>query len=495
VSIARRSRKGLGRLPLAVLACLPFLGPVATAQQPSFPTLPADLAVGDGRIESCLDHLEGEVLCGRFRVYENRDTRTGRTIDLAFVVLKAMHDRGHTDAFTQFNGGPGGATTPSASSGNRLWAGIRAERDVLLVDHRGTGNSSPLMCDNPFPRGIPSRFETVFPLDHAEACRDMLSRRADLSQYTTINAMDDLAELTEWLGYDQLNLSGGSYGTREVQIFTRRHPELVRTVIMNGVAPVHEWVYLHHARGLQSALDNLLAECRAQADCRAAYPDLPTVLQEVLSTATSDPPNVVVQNTPVAFGIGPLSYALRGLLYGRSGSVPARLQEAHGGNWQPLAEYYFSRQAWVGGDGGTPAGYHFSVLCSEDIDPLTWDGIARETTGTFMGDFLIAAYKRVCERWPSAKLPESYFRAVRSDRPALFLSGDRDPVTPVGGGNAVAAGWPNSRHVVVPGGGHGQGGPCITQMILELVETASVEGIDVSCVQSTPPTTFEMPRH
>jgi pimeloyl-ACP methyl ester carboxylesterase len=306
--------------------------------------------------------------------------------------------------------------------------------------------------------------------------------------------MDDLAELASWLGYTGLNLSGGSYGTREAQIFTRRHPEMVRTVVLNGVAPVHERVYLYHARDLQLALDNMIEDCAAQARCRKAYPDLETVLEEVLETATDAPPNVVVEGAAVRFGIGPLSYALRGLLYGRSGAVPARLYEAKDGDWQTLADYYLSRQAWVGGAGGVPAGYHYSVLCAEDVDPLTWDDIARETAGTFMGDFLIAGYKRTCDRWPSAKLPESYFTPVHSDKPALLLSGARDPVTPVSGANIVAAGWPNSLHVVVPNGGHGQGGPCIDGLVLQLIRSGSVEGIDTSCVRSPPPTDFEIQR-
>jgi hypothetical protein len=66
------------------------------AQQiPTFPTLPAGLPAGEGLTQACLDRVEGEVLCGRFRVPEDRETREGRTIDLAFVVLKALNDRGH----------------------------------------------------------------------------------------------------------------------------------------------------------------------------------------------------------------------------------------------------------------------------------------------------------------------------------------------------------------------------------------------------------------
>jgi len=415
---------------------------------------------------------------------------------LAFVVLEALSDQGHSDAVTIFRGGPGAPVTPNVFfSAQGLGSDIRADRDILLVDHRGTGNSSPLYCDNPFPGGIPSRFETVFPLDHVDAWRDMLAQRTDLSQYTTPHAMDDLADVSAWLGYTRLNLNGGSYGTREAQVFVRRHPDRVRTVILNGVAPIDENVYLYHARDLQGALENMLEECEGQAQCQSAYPDVRRVLAEVLTVATEDPPRLVVGGASVDFGIGPLSYALRGLLYGQSGTVPARLYEARDGAWRALADYYLARQAWIGGAQGTPAGYHYSVLCAEDIDPLSWEDIARETAVTFMGDFLIAGYKQVCECWPSAKPPADYFTPVRSDKPTLMLSGARDPVTPVAGAEKVAANWPNSLHVIVPNGGHGQGGPCINRLMLQLIQTGTIEGIDSSCVSSPPPTRFEILGH
>ena len=327
----------LGRVALALAVWVGFAAAAAAQQAPSFPTLSADVPVGDGRAEPCLGQVEGEAFCGRFRVYENRRAHSGRTVDIAFVVLRALSDRGNTDAFTQFNGGPGAATTPGSSYMARGLSAIREDRDILLVDHRGTGNSAALTCDNPFPGGVASRFETVFPLDHVDACRDMLSRRADLSQYSTPAAMDDLADLAAWLGYTQLDLSGGSYGTREAQVFTRRHPDRVRVVILNGVAPLDSRVYVQHARTLQVALSTVIEECAAQAACNKAYPDLETVLEEVLATATHDPPHVVVQGETVSFGIGPLSYALRGLLYGQADPCPpasTRPRRAIGSRWR-----------------------------------------------------------------------------------------------------------------------------------------------------------------
>jgi pimeloyl-ACP methyl ester carboxylesterase len=481
-------------LSAAVAMCVCAVSVHVSAQQaPSFPNLGADVPVGEGRTQPCLDQVAGDALCGRFRVYENRTTHVGRTLDLAFVVLKALNNHGNRDAFTQFNGGPGGPMTPLAFSMASYTRDIRMDRDVLLLDFRGTGNSGALACTNPFPGGIASRFETIIPLDHIDDCREMLSRRANLSQYTTANSMDDLADLASWLGYTQLNLYGKSYGTREAQIFTRRHPDMVRTVILNGVGAVDRPMYLYHARGLQDALDSTVHACEIQPACKAAYPDLESVVHDVLDTATRRPPSVMVEGTKVRFGIGPLSYALRGLLYDQSGSVPARLYEAHRGDWHFFKDYYLTRQAWVGAAQGVPAGDHLSVICAEDIDPLSWDDISRETSGTFMGDFLISSYKQACDHWHSAKLPASYFLPVRSNKPVLLLSGGQDPVTPVVGAEEVAKGWPNSVQVVVPNGGHGQGGPCIDAMIQHLLSTGSVEGIDASCVSSSPPTRFEMP--
>ena len=69
------------------------------------------------------------------------------------------------------------------------------------------------------------------------------------------------------------------------------------------------------------------------------------------------------------------------------------------------------------------------------------------------------------------------------------LSGTRDPVTPPSGADKLAEYLPNSRHIVQIGG-HGLGGPCIGGIVLQFVETASVENLDASCLEEMPPTDF-----
>ncbi len=484
------------RLLLAVTTLL-FAVPVIAQDEPppptpTFPTLPTDAPAGTGMTQPCMEELEGSVRCGRYRVYENRESRIGRTIDLAFVIADALDPSSkNSDAITYFFGGPGTSVTrpsPFIIQDNDL----RQNRDLLLLDFRGVGNSQALACDVEYPGGVESRFGEIFPIDHIEACRDELSERAQLDLYTSAINMDDLEELRAWLNYSALNLWGGSYGTREIQVFLRRHPESVRTAVLMAAGPISGGGYVTHARGLQSALDELVAECSRNEACSAAYPDLGATVAHVLERVRTDPPEVTAEGKTVRFGPGELGYALRGLLYRRAAEVPLMLSRAAAGEWQPLADYYLQRSGWVSAS-DDQAGMHFSVICAEDVARLDDEIIARETEGTFLGDYLIGGYANVCEVWPHAKLDPSHWEPVESDAPALLFSGSRDPVTPAAGADEVAKHLSNSLHVVVPSAGHGIGGPCVGQIQLAFIESGSVEGLDTSCFEERPPTEFVLP--
>ncbi len=483
------------RLALALLL-LPLVPQALVAEseapKPAFPNIDADAPAGTGVTQPCLAPLEG-VRCGRFRVWEDRAARSGRTIDLAFIVADAIEPGpGDGDAVTFFNGGPGSSTTAFAAEAIAFSDALRQRRDLLFLDFRGVGASGNLDCGVPYPGGVASRFGSIFPLDHIRACRDRLSRRARLELYSSNHNMDDLEELRRWLNYTALNLVGGSYGTWEIQVFLRRHPKSVRSVVLKGVQPIFAPGYVSHARGLQQALDELVRECAAQADCAAAYPSFDRTVEEVLTRVRRDPPPVEVLGETVRFGPGELGYALRGLLYGRAAEVPAFLTGALRGEWQPLVDYYLQRTGWVAAADGE-AGMHFSVLCAEDIDRVSAEQIEELTAETFLGDHLIGGYVAVCREWPHAELPPSFWEPVPSEVPALLFSGSRDPVTPPAGGEAVAAHFPNSLHVVVPGAGHLLFGPCLDRIEAQFLEMGTARGLDVSCLEERPPTAFVLP--
>lgn len=464
---------------------------VAQGAEPAFPELGQGTVPGTGKLAPCELGIEGDARCGVFRVPENRDARTG-TVDVHFVVLKALDPAAKKDdAIIFFQGGPGVAVTADAAMLAEDAAALRQRRDILLVDFRGTGRSGALPCDVPYPGGLESRFGTVFPKDHIAACATRLAARADLTWYRTDPTIDDLEELRRWLGYAALNLNGGSFGSREAQVYMRRYPASVRTAILNSVVPLDRSSYLYTAPLLQQAIETVFVDCRADDACRDAYPEIEARFREVIERLDRAPPTVDVEGRKVTFSRGDFAYALRGLLYNRSAEVPYWIDRAWQGDWQPIAEYYLERTDWVAGEPGT--GYHFSTLCAEDLSRITAHEIEAVSDKTFEGGHLIRGYRDACELWPAAPLPDGFAEPVRSDIPTLLISGSRDPVTPARVANEVADGLPNSVSVVVPGAGHGVGGPCITSLEVQLIESGSIEGLDTSCIETVPSPPFRLP--
>jgi pimeloyl-ACP methyl ester carboxylesterase len=478
-------------LVVAVALALGSLGAVAQGVEPDFPILKQGAPAGTGRIAPCEPGVEGTARCGVLRVHEDRDARTG-SVDIHFIVLKALDPTAREeDAVTFFSGGPGESVTKNADMFAEDAGALRQSRDILLVDFRGTGRSGALPCDVPYPGGLESRFGTVFPKDYIAACVARLSARADLAWYRTDPTVEDLEQVRKWLGYPALNLIGSSYGSREAQVYMRRYPASVRTAILNGIVPVGRAGYLDTAPLLQRAIDAVFADCRADDACRAAYPDIEARLDEVIERLDRAPPTVELKGREVTFGRGDFAYALRGLLYTRSAEIPYWIDQAWRGEWQQLAEYYLERTEWIAGDSGT--GYHFSTLCAEDLTRITAQQIEAVSAGTFEGGHLIRSYRDACELWPAAPLPEGFGAPVRSDIPTLLLSGSRDPVAPARFADEVAKGLPNSLSVVVPGAGHGVGGPCVQSLVLQFIESGSVEGLDPSCIEAVPLPPFRLP--
>ena len=245
------------RLDLSSLVLCLVL-PMAVAGQ-QFPPLAPEVAAGVGELQPC--EVPGSVepaRCGTYRVWENRTERSGRTIDLSFVILPALDSaQAARDVILPLPGGPGQSLIEAAPRFAQA-AHLRT-RDVLLVDVRGVGQSQSLDCPD-FEIDVADRFGTVFPMEHVRACRDALAERARLDLYTTDLSVDDLEELRIWLGYEAVNLTGVSYGTRVAQVYMRRHPDAIRTVVLNSVAPVFELGYVHMARSLERSLDLVVSD-------------------------------------------------------------------------------------------------------------------------------------------------------------------------------------------------------------------------------------------
>ena len=150
------------------------------------------------RLKPCrLPGIDEKLLCGQLTVFENRVTRAGRTIDLNVVVLPAFDQKMKAEPLFDLAGGPGVAATEGARFYAEQGKGYRRRRDVVLVDQRGTGKSNPLSL--PGKRTPQDYLSEMYPVDYVKRLRQTLERRADLTQYTTSIAMDDLDDVRAWL--------------------------------------------------------------------------------------------------------------------------------------------------------------------------------------------------------------------------------------------------------------------------------------------------------
>lgn len=98
---------------------------------------------------------------------------------------------------------------------------------------------------------------------------------------------------------------------------------------------------------------------------------------------------------------------------------------------------------------------------------------------------------RLCKRWPHKPVAAAFKKPVVSQKPVLLISGEMDPVTPPDNAVQAARTLKNSRHLVVPGQGHGvimRG--CMPRIAARFIKTASTDGLDATCLKGLTPLGF-----
>ncbi len=448
----------------------------------------------------------GRGLCGTWGVFEDRARGAGRRLELRVTVLPATGEEAAEDPLLIFYGGPGSSIFEDVAWLPVEFATLHARRDLVLIDQRGTGGSHLLRCP---PRGsdddLQGYLEAIPPHAAVEACRERLERRADLRLYTTPHAVDDFDEVRAALGYERVNLWGISYGTRVVQVYLRRHPRSVRAAVMLGVVSTDARYPLYHAPYGQRTLDRILAACTADAACAGAFPDPHADLAAVLRRLAAGPVEVEVdhpdpghdERVTVALSRDVFAETLRSQLYGAGSAVavPSLLAKAAAGDFTALAQRAlewgrYSQAAFA-------TGMALSVTCSEDVPFITEEDVARQTAGTFLGDYRVRRQRAACAAWPRGELPAAYGERVRSDAPVLIFAGGIDPVTPPKTAADVARHLPGARIVRMSNQGHGPSGEdamrCMSEAIWGFLEAASAEQVDAACLERVELPPFVLP--
>ena len=413
------------------------------------PTVPADPAV----------------TCGTLTVPERHERPGGRHVRLAVARLAARSPNPAPDPLLILVGGPGDSGLAGVAP--FLTSSARDARDVIFLDQRGTGASTPsLACPELDALVVPQlatrpndRSTREAQLEATRTCRSRLvDDGVDLGAYTSAESAADVADLRIALGLERWDVQGTSYGTRLALTLARDHPQGVRALVLDSTVPLQIDGRAELRPNAQRAFDELFKGCAADPACAAAYGDLGrrtsalVARLDVRPESASAPDPLTGKPVTVAFDGDVIASSLFGGLY-RTDLIPllpSLLAAADRGELPNVAAAIVSET--VGRLSGFSRGMNLSVQCAEE-EPFT-RGPGPPLLGLDVElDVIVPAQ---CETWDVGRAPAIETKAVRSDIPTLIVAGQYDPITPPAWGQLVAKTLPASTFVEFPGQGHGQ---------------------------------------
>ena len=434
-----------------------------------------------------VEDTDDSVLCGTYAVFENHKTKQGRKIDLNIIVIPALNRTSNQPPIFYFDGGPGIGTTKNASWFAEKSNLYRQNHDAVLIDNRGTGGSNPLHCYSlQYQPGLAEQFDEhnprneMYPVQEVKTCYDSLSKKADLTQYTTTNIVHDIEEVRLWLGYKKIHLYGLSYGTRVAQEYMRRFPSSIETAVLWSATSTGSKMPLYHARFAQATLEKLFNDCAGDSLCKTNYPHLRKEFSALMAQGKKQNFSTVytfsdgaTKQLSIPWNI--FQTKIRTLMYEPTGlrKIPFLIHEAYEGNWKPFLSLYPEKGKY---SDFLADGLYLGITCSEDVPFIKRKEARSLTRKTFMGKYRIEQQQTACSNWIRGNIPGDFLQPVRSDIRVLILSGEWDPVTPVSMAKEISRFLPNSQLVILPQMSHGFDGlsnkECFDEMAIEFIKTS-----------------------
>lgn len=490
-----------GRSPLGRPHCGSHAGTVRTARVIS--TLAGLLALtllgsacgGGGSVpaqlplKACTLGSNIQAVCGSLKVYENRAAANGPQISIRIAILMAQSDQRKPDPVFYLAGFGSGAVDLASLASTEMRE-VNRDRDIVLVDQRGTGGSNPLVCATPSPEEqLAIAADDVAFGTFVNDCLTNLA--GDPRLYTTPIAIDDLDQVRVALGYDKINLYGVSYGVSSGLAYIQQHGSHVRSAIFDSGSMLDYRLWERSAPHAQQALDQLFDRCLNDTSCNEAFPSLKArfiaVQSRLANTAATltftDPRNGAGDTTiTVAFSSKMFAWVVENLDAYTNTAVllPRLIDQAYKGDLVPIARQYFV----LGAQPLSTLVQTWIVACSDEWAQMDPTRVAQIGQGSYFLDVSLETARtqaKMCRLLPT--LVGSAGK-VATDAAVLFLNGTADPADPPENVASAKATMPNSLSVAIEGAGHGiidLG--CVPAMAAAFYSLGSTKGLPLACAK------------
>jgi len=434
--------------------------------------------------------------CGYLHVPEDRAHPNGRMLDLKIVVVRAYGSNPEPDPLFYITGGPGGIDTDPevVITANNWFRDVNAQRDIVYLDQRGTNELHRLTCE-PIPTEVANGSQQQMN-DWMKQC--LANLNGDPRFYTTAEAMRDLDEARAALGYDKINLYGGSYGASAVQVYMRMFPEHVRTAVMDHGTALDLPFFQALPNASQSALDQVFTYCEQDEKCHAAYPNIRGDWKAVLDRLAKGP--VITSYTrpgasaPEQVDMDNFTDSVHNLLFisggyaGISNVIHALAIEE---DWTPIVKSLIEQYDSSDSPAEGPLLMENMIFCFEPAWGNTPDEIARLNPDSYLRDLQVKKaqdQEKICAALPKPDPALLYGPGKPAPLSALLLNSLIDPQNPPSNMELALKEFTKSRMVIEPTEGHTTSdSACRWGIVAQYIEQGSVDGLDTSCMEQQKP--------
>jgi pimeloyl-ACP methyl ester carboxylesterase len=409
-------------------------------------------------------------------------------------------------------GGPGTSNTRSIV--RDFWRGFFAtmlpRHDLLLIDHRGSGNSSAIDCPA-LQHGVGEFLAAI------RACGALLGASAD--RYGSGDIAEDIDAVRAALGIQEIDYFSVSYGAVDARAYAFRHPDHLRSAIIDSPFTSGDDSFGRAAIRFEASVVSTI--CVRSPGCSAANPDPASELAWLARDLRRHPFDGVgfdadgVSHT-LHVDEATLFTLLGSELFSPSpqflsqGELTAAATALQHGDSAPLLRLVAENPVSL--DAGDPAGIFsvgatFATVCADGRFP--WDKNASEATRRMQFDaafaalssdsyapFSAAAVKTASDRyfdpfgpsidacvaWPAPTRPEPPYPTNQpfSNTPALILGGDLEHLA-LGDTRTLAALFPRGHFIEVKNAGHPTGWWSACSQAIEFHFIDSLQLGDTSC--------------
>lgn len=387
---------------------------------------------------------------GKISVPESHDKPGGKIIEIKFIRLKCTGSIAETPLF-YFAGGPGSSGIAALKSEKlNAFLELRKKRDVILIDQRGTGITTPVLTsakklELPLNKSLGDQASLNAYVDQVgNFIAESKKSGVDLNAYNTLESAADMEDIRKAFGMNKIIIWGHSYGTHLGLAYIKYFGDHVEKAILQGINGLDQRFRL--PSDINLVFDEIDAIISTQPILRKAIPSFPELVkQELKKLEVPISVKTNIDNKPVEITLGRLD--MEAAIIANIGStsfireLPSLMFQMSKGNYMRAAQLAYGIKTFPL---GTPMSFsmHFASGCS----PGRMMEIQKDLPNGILGNAINFPYifEGLKEKCNINELDSTFRREVVSKIPVLFMSATLDGRTSLADARIIKQGFSNS---------------------------------------------------